>query len=132
MILKQAKDVSYDAAIGSILRTLPSIIVSLERDGTERSEPTPVGLAKFVKTYYFVACCHFLHQILPHISHLSLIFQREDIDLSLIRPGCSLLYTKYLHYVMLMLLVKWMHSLSMNLMTIPSRCLPLIELPLLK
>ena len=50
---------SYDAAIGSILRTLLSIIVSLERVGTERSEPTAVGLAKFVKTYYLVACCHF-------------------------------------------------------------------------
>ena len=36
--LKQKKDVrwlSYDAAIESILRTLPSIIVSLEREGTE-------------------------------------------------------------------------------------------------
>ena len=78
--LKQAKDVqwlSYDAAIGSILRTPPSIIVSLEREGTERSEPTAVRLAKFVKTYYFVACCHFLHQILPHVSHLSLIFQKR-------------------------------------------------------
>ena len=51
--LKQAKDVRwllYDAAIGSILRTLPSVIVSLEREGTEQSEPTAVGLAEFVKT----------------------------------------------------------------------------------
>ena len=38
------------------LRTLPSIIVSLEREGTE---PTAVGLAKLLKTYYSVACCHF-------------------------------------------------------------------------
>ena len=70
--LKQAKDLrwlSYDAAIGSILRTFPSIIFSLEREGTERSEPTAAGLAKFVKTYYFVACCHFLQ---PYISHLSI------------------------------------------------------------
>ena len=62
--LKQATDVRwllYDAAIGSILRTLPSITVSLEREGTEQSEPTAVGLATFVKTYYFVACCHFLN-----------------------------------------------------------------------
>ena len=50
----------------------------------EVSQQQPI--AKFVKTYYFVAC-HFLHQILPHISHLSLIFQREDVDMSLIRPG---------------------------------------------
>jgi hypothetical protein len=54
--LRQAKDVqwlSYDAAIGSIYRTLPSIIVSLEREGTERSEPTVVGLANiFLCCFY--------------------------------------------------------------------------------
>ena len=40
--LKQVKDVQwllYNAAIGSILRTLPLIIVSLEHECTERSEP---------------------------------------------------------------------------------------------
>eukprot|EP00731_Ephydatia_muelleri_P030129 Em0021g652a len=39
--LKQAKHVrwlSYDAAIGSVLRTLPSIIVSLECEGTEQMD----------------------------------------------------------------------------------------------
>ena len=69
--LKQAKDVrwlSYDAAIAALIRTLPALIVSLEREATERSEPSAVGLAKFVKTHYFVACCHLLHHVLPHIS----------------------------------------------------------------
>ena len=60
----------HDAAIGSILRTPPSIIVRLEREGTDRSEPTAVGLAKNI--FILVVCCHFLHQILPHISHLLL------------------------------------------------------------
>ena len=88
--LKQAKDVrwlSYDAAIAAIIRTLPALIASLEREATERSEPTALGLAKFVKTHYFVACCYLLHRILPHISRLSLLFQCEDIDLSLIQPA---------------------------------------------
>ena len=67
--LKQAKDVrwlSYDAAIGSILRTLPSIIVSLEHEGTERSEPTAVGLAKFVKT---LLCCLLSFSLSNFASH---------------------------------------------------------------
>ena len=88
--LKQAKDVrwlSYDAAIAAIIRTLPALIASLEREVTERSEPSVVGLVKFVKTHYFVACCYLLHRVLPHISRLSLLFQCEDIDLSLIQPA---------------------------------------------
>ena len=88
--LKQAKDVrwlSYDAAIKAIISTLPALIASLEREATERSEPAAVGLVKFVKTHYFVGCCYLLNKVLPHISRLSLIFQQEDIDLSLIKPA---------------------------------------------
>ena len=40
-----------------------------------------------MKTHYFVACCYLLHRVLPHISRLSLLFQCEDIDLSLIQPA---------------------------------------------
>ena len=85
--LKQAKDVrwlSHKAAISSILSTMPSI-ASLEREGSERHEPAAVGLVKFVKTYYYVACCKLLSKVLPHINRLSLLFQREDIDLSAIQ-----------------------------------------------
>ena len=85
--LKQAKDVkwlSHEAAISSILRTIPSLIASLEREASERKEPAAVGLVKFVKTYYFIACCKLLSKILPHINRLSLLFQREDVDLSAI------------------------------------------------
>ena len=86
--LKQAKDVrwlSHEAAISSILRTMPSLIASLEREAGERKEPTAVGLVKFMKTYYFIACCRLLSKILPHINRPSLLFQREDVDLCAIR-----------------------------------------------
>ena len=42
-----------------------------------------------MKTYYFVACCKLLSKILPHINRLSLLFQREDVDLSAIRPNLN-------------------------------------------
>ena len=90
--LKQAKDVrwlSHEAAISSILRTMPSLIMSLEREGTERHEPAAVGLVRFVKTYYFVACCKLLSKVLPHINRLSLLFQFEDIDRSAIQPNLN-------------------------------------------
>ena len=90
--LKQAKDVrwlSHEAAISSILRTMPSLIMSLEREASERDEPAAIGLVRFVKTYYFVACCKMLSKILPHLNRLSLRFQCEDVDLSAIRPNLN-------------------------------------------
>ena len=77
--IKEAKDVrwlSHDAAIASMLRILPSLIVSLDREDSERGEPIESGLLRFVKTYNFVATAHLLHKVLPHISRLSLIFQK--------------------------------------------------------
>ena len=87
--LKQAKDdrwLSHEAVISSILCTMPSLIASLEREASERDQPAAVGLVKFVKTYYFVACCKLLSKVLPHFNRLSLLFQRENIDLSAIQP----------------------------------------------
>ena len=77
--LKQAQDVrwlSHKSAILSILRTFQSLVASLEREGSERGEPAVVGLVKFVKTYYFVACCKLLSKVLPHINQLSLLFMK--------------------------------------------------------
>ena len=39
-----------------------------------------------MKCYKFVACVYLLSDVLPHLSRLSRIFQREDVDLSLIQP----------------------------------------------
>ena len=75
--LREAKDVrwlSHDAAITAILRTLPSLIASLDREASERGEPVASGLLRFVKTYFFVATAHLLHKVLPHVSRFS-IFQ---------------------------------------------------------
>ena len=66
---------------------MPSLIPSLEREANERDEPAAVGLVKFVKTYYFVACCNLLSKVLPHLNRLFLLFQRENIDLSAIQPN---------------------------------------------
>ena len=87
--LKEAKDVrwlSHDAAIATLLRTLPSLIASLDREASERGEPTAQGLLRFVKTHSFIATAHLLHKVLPHVSRLSRVFQKEDVDFTLLRP----------------------------------------------
>ena len=90
--LKEAKDVrwlSHEQAIKAIVRILPSVITSLEREATERGEPTAVGLVRVGKTYYFIASCYLLNSVLPHINQLSLVFQAKSIDLTLLRPTLS-------------------------------------------
>ena len=86
---KEAKDVrwlSHLNSIKAVIRTLPSLYVSLDREASERSEPTAHGLLKFIKSYEFIACAYLLADVLPHINRLSLIFQRQNIDLTLIQP----------------------------------------------
>ena len=69
-----------------MVRTLPSLLVSLDRESSENGEPTAVGLYKFMKSYKFVASVYLLSDILPHLGRLSCIFQKENVDLSLIQP----------------------------------------------
>ena len=45
-----------------------------------------LGLSKMVKTYNFVATVHMMCDILPHLSRLSKVFQRQDINLAHVEP----------------------------------------------
>ena len=74
---KQAKYVrwlSHDNAIKALIRSLP-ILISLDREASENGEPTAHGLYKFMKYYKFEATAFLLSDVLPHLSHLSKIFQ---------------------------------------------------------
>ena len=86
---KQAKHVrwlSHDLPIKAVIRTLLSLLVCLEHEASQDNEPTAQGLLKFMKCYKFVACAYLLSDILPHLSRLSYVVQKQDVDLSLIRP----------------------------------------------
>ena len=86
---KEAKDVrwlSHANAIKAIVRTLPSLLISLDREAAERGDPTEKGLPKFAKAYNFVACTLLLADILPHLNRLSLLFQNQCVNLTLIQP----------------------------------------------
>ena len=87
--MKEAKDLrwlSYDAVVATLLRILPSLMASLEREATERGEPTAKGLLQFVKSHFFIGTAHLLHKILPHVSRLCRIFQKEDVDFTILKP----------------------------------------------
>ena len=55
--LKDAKDVrwlSTDKACQSLRKILPSVIASLEHEGTERAEPVAIGLSRIISNYKLV------------------------------------------------------------------------------
>ena len=63
---------------------LTSLVLSLEREGEERSDAKAIGLANLVKEYRFVCTMLLLCDVLPHISILSKPFQVMDCDYSMI------------------------------------------------
>lgn len=87
--LKRASDtrwLSHDQAITAIRKCLPSIITSLQKEATERNDAQALGLSKFICTYQFVASVYMMSDILPILSHLSKLFQKKNLNFSLIQP----------------------------------------------
>ncbi|XP_006825057.1 zinc finger protein 862-like [Saccoglossus kowalevskii] len=98
--LKEAKEVrwlSHQCAVSTLKRCLPAVFMSLEREGSERHDATAAGLASFLKEYKFVATLYMLCDILPHLTRLSLLFQRGNVVLSLIDPVVSSTITTIRH-----------------------------------
>ena len=77
---KQAKDVrwlSHDNAIKALIRSLPSILVSLDREASENGEPTAHGLYKFMKCYnLWLLCTCFLMFCLTLVDYLESFRER--------------------------------------------------------
>ena len=67
---------SHDQAVTAIRRTLPSLLTTLEREVAEKNDAVALGLVRAVKSYNFVATLYLLSDVLPHLSSLSLVFQR--------------------------------------------------------
>ena len=79
---KSVRWLSHALAINAIKRSLPSLLCSLEREASEQSDPTAMGLTKLCKTYMFIATLLFMSDILSHVTKISLLFQRENVDYS--------------------------------------------------
>ena len=87
--LKQAKDVrwlSHHAAVEALRRSLVSVLTSLDREVSERSEPTASGLLNFLKKYFFIAALSLFADVLPFLSKLSRTLQSSSLDFSILQP----------------------------------------------
>ena len=61
-----------------------SVVLSLQREGEERSDAKSVGLARMICEYRFVCIVLLMCDTLPVISHLSRCFQYDQCDYSII------------------------------------------------
>ncbi|XP_065835790.1 zinc finger protein 862-like [Oscarella lobularis] len=75
---------SVDKSVAHIKSCFASVVLSLEREGTERSDAKAIGLAKLVSDYRFVATMHLLCDAFPAVSQLSKSFQLQFCDYSII------------------------------------------------
>ena len=69
----------------AIRHTLPSLMATIESEVAEKDDAVAHGLLHAIKTYDFVATTYLLCDVLPHLTSLSLLFQK-DVDLSVIQP----------------------------------------------
>ena len=76
----------HNSACQALRSTLPSVLVSLSREASERGEPVAAGLLNMITQLKFIATLLLLCDILPHLNRLSCMFQSADLDLSLIQP----------------------------------------------
>ena len=74
-------------------------MLSLEREGSERSEAKAIGLSKLLTEYRFVCTMLLLCDSLPHVTHLSKCFQIEAVDYSIIPAMLSSTITSLEHLV---------------------------------
>ena len=73
----------------SIRRCLSSLLTALERAAAENDDATARGLYNAMKTYKFVATLYLLSDVLPILTTLSLVFQKENVLLTAILPNVN-------------------------------------------
>ena len=73
---------SHDAACQMLMRVLPAVIASLEREAAERGQALAIGLCKVVKQYNFISTLYMMCDVLPLLSRLSRVFQSSILDLA--------------------------------------------------
>ena len=77
---------SHDQAVATIRKTLKSLLTTLVREVAENYDAVARGLLHAMKSYNFIASVYLLSDVLPKLTSLSLVFQREDVDLTTVRP----------------------------------------------
>ena len=90
--ITQAKDVrwlSHDKAVSHLRQCFKLVILSLEKEGTERHNTEVAGLLSFIRSYKFIASLYMFSDILPPLARRSRAFQRKDVNFTVVKPLVS-------------------------------------------
>ena len=78
---------SMYAALEALYRTWPSLATYMESEVEKCNDSFAKGVLKKISTYTFIATLYFLMDVIPKLTQLSLFFQKENIDLAMLRPS---------------------------------------------
>lgn len=67
-------------AVSNLQRNLTAVLAALAEETEHKKCPTAKGLYGFLATYRFVASVYLQADVLPHISRLSRLFQKENVN----------------------------------------------------
>ena len=76
---------SHDQAVTTIRCTSCSLFATLEREVAKKDDAVAHGLVHAIKCYKLMATIYLLSDVLPLLSKLNLVFQKENIDLCVVK-----------------------------------------------
>ncbi len=88
--IKEVHDVRWFAfysALETVYRSYEALCVLFSKSAEEKKDQKATGLLKDLSGFQFLATTHLLMDVIPVLTHLNLIFQKKDLDLSVIYPA---------------------------------------------
>ena len=77
---------SLQRAVDSLRQNWPAIVMELGEEASRQKNAVADGLLRQVHTFAFIAMTHMLSDILAIINRLNLVFQKDSVTISTIRP----------------------------------------------
>ena len=75
---------STERSVNRLKACFTSVVLTLQKEGEEKSDAKAIGLSRLITEYRFVSTMLLLCDALPHVTHLSKCFQLTDCDYSII------------------------------------------------
>lgn len=76
---------SLGKAVNAIKLNWPALVMELNEEAVSGNSQAH-GILNQIQTYHFIALTHTLSDVLPVMTKLNLVFQREDVNLANIKP----------------------------------------------
>ena len=80
---------SFYGALETVYRTLDALLTYLAQAAIAHKDAKALGLKKKIMTKKFLALTYILMDIIPHVTKLSLFFQKDDLDIALVKVNIA-------------------------------------------